>query len=54
MVRNPRHPVARVLARPGYELQHRAGTSEPSREQLEVAEAALRACLDLEEGGGSS
>src|SRR5829696_4617374 len=51
IVRNPEHPFARALARPGYELQHRAGTSEPSPEQLDVAEAALRACLELEEGG---
>jgi uncharacterized protein YqhQ len=52
MVRNPKHPVARALAKPGHELQHHVGTAEPSPEQLEVAEAALRACLDLEEGGG--
>src|SRR6266540_1079890 len=45
MVRNPEHPFARALAKPGHELQHRVGTSEPSREQLEVAEAALAACL---------
>jgi len=49
MTRNPSHPVARALARPGYELQHRAGTEEPTPEQLEVAEAALRACLQLED-----
>jgi uncharacterized protein YqhQ len=48
MVRNPEHPVARVLARPGHELQHRVGTDEPSAEQLEVANAALDACLALE------
>ena len=51
MVRNPAHPVARALARPGHELQHRVGTDEPSPEQLEVADAALRACLELEEAG---
>jgi uncharacterized protein YqhQ len=54
MVRHPRHPVARALSRPGHELQHRVGTEEPSPEQLEVADAALRACLALEAGGGSS
>jgi uncharacterized protein YqhQ len=54
MVRNPGHPVARALAKPGHELQHHVGTDEPSPEQLEVAEAALRACLELEEGGGRS
>jgi uncharacterized protein YqhQ len=52
MVRNPERRVARALAKPGHELQHRVGTAEPSKEQLEVAEAALRACLELEEGGG--
>jgi uncharacterized protein YqhQ len=54
MIRNPEHPVARALAKPGHELQHHVGTDEPSPEQLEVAEAALRACLELEEGGGQS
>jgi uncharacterized protein YqhQ len=49
MARNPEHPVAKALRRPGHELQERLGTREPSPEQLEVAEAALRACLDLEE-----
>lgn len=51
MVRNPDHPFAKVLSKPGHELQHRLGTQEPSPEQLEVAEAALRACLELEEDG---
>jgi uncharacterized protein YqhQ len=50
--RNPDRRLARVLARPGHELQHRFATAEPSREQLEVAEAALRACLALEDGDG--
>jgi uncharacterized protein YqhQ len=48
MVANEKHPVARALARPGHELQHRFVTAEPSQEQLEVAEAALRECLRLE------
>jgi uncharacterized protein YqhQ len=48
MVRNDRHPLARALAKPGHELQHRFVTAEPSPEQLEVAEAALRECLRLE------
>jgi uncharacterized protein YqhQ len=48
MVANEKHPVARALAKPGHELQHRFVTAEPSPEQLEVAEAALQACLDLE------
>jgi uncharacterized protein YqhQ len=48
MVRNPDHPAARSLAWPGHELQHRLATAEPTPEQLEVAEAALAACLELE------
>ena len=48
MVRNPDRALSRVLARPGHELQHRLATAEPSTEQIEVADAALRACLDLE------
>jgi uncharacterized protein YqhQ len=48
MVANERHPVARVLARPGHELQQRLVTAEPSTDQLEVANAALQACLALE------
>jgi len=48
MTRNRDHPVARALARPGHELQHRLVTAEPSPEQLEVANAALAACLALE------
>ena len=50
MTRNPSHPLARALAKPGHELQHRIATAEPSPEQLEVAEAALAACLELENG----
>jgi uncharacterized protein YqhQ len=49
MTRHPDHPVARALAFPGHELQHRFGTREPSAEQLAVADAALAACLRLEE-----
>jgi uncharacterized protein YqhQ len=48
MVRNPEHPVSKALALPGHELQHRLATAEPTREQLEVAEAALAECLRLE------
>ena len=50
MVRNPEHPLSKALARPGHELQHRLATAEPTPEQLEVAEAALAACLALENG----
>jgi uncharacterized protein YqhQ len=49
MQRNSEHPFARALARPGHEFQHRLATAEPTAAQLEVAEAALRACLELEE-----
>jgi uncharacterized protein YqhQ len=48
MVRNPENRLARALAMPGHELQHRLATAEPSPEQLEVAEAALARCLELE------
>jgi uncharacterized protein YqhQ len=48
MSRHPEHPVARALSKPGHEIQHRFSTAEPSAEQLEVAEAALAACLELE------
>jgi uncharacterized protein YqhQ len=50
MTRHPRNPVARALSKPGHELQHRFSTAEPTPEQLEVAEAALAACLELEHG----
>lgn len=48
MSRNPERRLARALARPGTELQRRISTSEPSAAQLEVAEAAIRACLAAE------
>jgi len=48
MARHPEHRISRALAKPGHELQHRLATAEPTPEQLEVAEAALAACLELE------
>ena len=51
MVRNPDNRLSKALAKPGHELQHRIATAEPTTEQLEVAEAALAACLRLERGG---
>jgi uncharacterized protein YqhQ len=54
MTRHPDKLLARALARPGHELQHRVATAEPTAAQLEVAEAALRACLELEERDGAS
>ena len=50
MVRNPEKRLARALAKPGHELQHRLATAEPTAAQVEVAEAALAACLALERG----
>ncbi len=49
MGRHPDHVVSRALARPGDVLQRRLSTEEPSPEQLAVANAALAACLELEE-----
>ena len=54
MTRHPGHPVAKALAFPGHELQHRIATAEPSPEQLEVAEVALAACLELENGDSAA
>jgi uncharacterized protein YqhQ len=51
MVRNPDNRLSKALAKPGHELQHRIATAEPTTEQVEVAEAALAACLRLEHGG---
>jgi hypothetical protein len=48
MTRHPDNVVAQALSKPGHELQHRFSTAEPTPEQLEVAEAALGACLELE------
>ncbi len=49
MVRNPEKRLARALAKPGHELQHRLATAEPTPAQVEVAEAAVAACLELEQ-----
>jgi uncharacterized protein YqhQ len=48
MGRHPSSLLARALARPGYELQHRLSTAEPTPAQLDVAERALAACLAAE------
>jgi len=50
MARNPDNLMSKALSKPGHELQHRLSTAEPTAEQLEVAEAALAACLALEHG----
>ena len=41
-------PEARLLRRPGYEIQRLVGTREPSPEQLEVGRAALEEILRVE------
>jgi uncharacterized protein YqhQ len=48
VARNPERRAARVLAQPGFELQRRFSTAEPSDAQLEVANVARDACLALE------
>jgi uncharacterized protein YqhQ len=48
MVQNEKNPLARALAMPGHELQHRFVTAEPTPEQLEVANLALDECVRLE------
>ena len=48
MARNPDSRLTKLLAKPGHELQHRLATEEPTPDQLEVAEAALAECLQLE------
>ena len=45
---HPDEPLSRAIRRPGMELQLHVVTAEPSPEQLEVARAALDACLELE------
>ncbi len=52
MGKHPASRISRALARPGHELQVRLSTAEPSAEQLEVAHAALQACLDAELAAG--
>jgi uncharacterized protein YqhQ len=49
VARNPENPLARALARPGFELQKRFSTAEPTDEQVDVADAARDACLVLEQ-----
>jgi uncharacterized protein YqhQ len=54
MTRHPDRVVAKALAVPGHELQHRLSTAEPTTGQLEVAQAALDACLEAEAHARSS
>ncbi|MGD0167751.1 MAG: DUF1385 domain-containing protein [Gaiellaceae bacterium] len=46
---HPDEPLSRAIRRPGLELQLHLATAEPSPAQLEVARAALDACLALEQ-----
>ena len=46
--RHPESRLARLLRRPGHEIQRTVGTREPSAEQLEVGRAALDEILRLE------
>lgn len=48
MGRHEAHPLARMLRRPGIEMQRRFTTSEPTGEQLDVADLALKELLRLE------
>jgi uncharacterized protein YqhQ len=49
MARHQDHPLARALRLPGIEMQRMFTTSEPSTEQLDVAQLALEELLRLEE-----
>jgi uncharacterized protein YqhQ len=46
--------AARVLRRPGYELQRALGTREPDARQLEVGRAALAEILRVEGAGATA
>jgi uncharacterized protein YqhQ len=48
--RHPDRALAKAVSLPGFELQRRFSTAEPSDAQLEVADAARDACLALELG----
>lgn len=48
MGRHREHPLARTLRRPGIEIQRLFTTSEPTADQLDVADMALKELLRLE------
>ncbi len=50
MARHEDHPLARSLRRPGIEMQRLFTTSEPTEDQLDVADLALQELLRLEDG----
>jgi len=53
MARHSEHPFARLLQRPGLELQRLVTTSEPTDDQLDVAQVALEELLRLEGAAAS-
>jgi uncharacterized protein YqhQ len=50
--RHPNSRMARLLRKPGYEIQRVVGTREPTPEQLEVGKAALDEILRVEGPAG--
>jgi uncharacterized protein YqhQ len=48
MTRHRSHPLAKLLATPGFQMQRLAATREPTAEELEVARTALHEVLRLE------
>lgn len=51
MARHQDHPLARTLRRPGIEMQRLFTTSEPTEDQLDVADMAMQELLRLEAAG---
>jgi uncharacterized protein YqhQ len=51
--RHPDTALARLLRRPGFEIQRAIGTREPTADQLEVGRAALAEILRVEEAAGT-
>lgn len=53
MGRHEAHPLARALRRPGIQMQRLFTTGEPTGEQLDVADLALKEILRLESPAGA-
>jgi uncharacterized protein YqhQ len=49
MARHEDHPLSQALRRPGIEMQRMFTTSEPTAEQMDVADLALKELLRLED-----
>jgi uncharacterized protein YqhQ len=49
MARHQDHPLSRTMRRPGIEMQRLFTTSEPTTDQLDVADLALKELLRREE-----